>query len=53
MTPHVKEYMRYTSKETTEINRLEGILHLLGKKPENPVDIKDGFLDRSLRHIND
>jgi hypothetical protein len=52
MNPHVKEYMGYPSNETTEINRLERIFHLFGKKPENPIDTKDGFLDPSLRHIN-
>jgi hypothetical protein len=49
---HESTCQRYPSNETTEINRLERIFHLFGKKPENPIDTKDGFLDPSLRHIN-
>jgi len=52
MTPHVKEYVRYPSNETTEVNRLERISHFFGKKPEKPINAEDGFLESSLRYIN-
>ena len=53
MSPHVKEYVGDPSKETTEIDRLEGISHFFGKKPEKPIDAKDGCIEPSLSHIND
>jgi len=52
MNPHVKEYVRCPSNETTEINRLETIVHFFGIKPEKPVNTKDGFVEPSLSHIN-
>ncbi len=52
MNPHVKEYVGCPSNETTEIDRLERISHFFGKKPEKPVNTKDGFLEPSLRYID-
>jgi hypothetical protein len=52
MNPHVKEYVRCPSNETTEINRLETIAHFFGIKLEKPVNTKDGFVEPSLYHIN-
>jgi hypothetical protein len=44
--------VRYSSNETTEIDCFERILHLFGEKPEKPVNPKDGFIEHSLRYIN-
>jgi hypothetical protein len=52
MSPHIKEYVRYSSNETTEINRLERISHFFGEKPEKPINPEDGFIEPSLRCIN-
>ena len=52
MDPHVKEDMRYSSDETGEIDRFERISHFFGKKPEKPINTRDGFLEPSLRYIN-
>ena len=52
MTPHIQEDVRHPTDETTEINRLERILHLFGEKPEKVVNTKDGFTEPSLRYIN-
>ncbi len=53
MDPHVKENVGYTSNETRSVNRLEGISHFFGEKPEKPVDPEDGFVEPSLHYIND
>ncbi len=52
MNPHVKEYVRHSSNETTEINGLERISHFLGKKPKKLINPRDGFLELSLHYIN-
>jgi hypothetical protein len=52
MNPHVKEYVRHSSNETTEINGLERISHFLGKKPEKLINPRDSFLEVSLHYIN-
>jgi hypothetical protein len=52
MNPHVKENMRYSSNETTEIDRLDRISDFFGKKPEEPINTKDGFIEPSLGDIN-
>ena len=52
MNPHVKEYVGYSSNERTEINSFERIPQFFGKKPEKPVNARDGFLEPSLRYIN-
>ena len=52
MGPHVKENMREPSKKATEVNGLERIPHLFGKKLEKPINAKDGFLELPLHYIN-
>ena len=52
MNKNVKENMRYTSNETTEIDRLNRIPDFLGKKPEKPINTEDGFIEPSLGDID-
>ena len=49
---HVKEYVRYSPNEATEINRLERIFHLFWKKSEKLINTEDVFLEPSLDYIN-
>jgi len=52
MNPHVKEYVRYSSNETAEIDSLERISDFFGKKPEKPINTKDAFIEPSLGYID-
>jgi len=50
--PHVKEYMRYSSDETGEVDRFERIAHFAWIEPEKPINVKDGLLEPPLHYIN-
>ena len=52
MNPHVKENMRYSSNEATEIDRLDRISDFFRKKPEKPINNKYGFIEPSLGYID-
>lgn len=52
MNPHVKEDVGCPSDKTIEVDRLEGISHLLGVEPEEPMDPDDGFLESCLHRID-
>ena len=52
MDPHVEEDVECSSDKAIEVDRPEGIYHLAGEDPEEPMDAVDGLLEPSFHGID-